>query len=82
MSYMLPGEGWQIAGRSAGMALKSGTVLLIEAEKTAMLRPRPESDTAGQAAALASVGRGWIETAEAIVRLAKEGVYVELETRP
>lgn len=76
---MMPGEGWKIAGTSAGIAMKSGTALLVDAEKTTRLRRHGNHDPQAEGAALASVARGWIEAAEAIVRLAEQGVYVELE---
>lgn len=73
-TMMMPGDGQRIAQKSAGAAMKSATNLLLDAERTARLR-----DHQAEGAALASVAQGWISAAGAIMRLADQGVYVELE---
>jgi hypothetical protein len=77
--YLLPGEGHEIAAKSVEMAISNGRVLLIEAGKVSMIRPRPDSDTPGQGAALAAAARGWIEMAETIASLSEKGIHVDLE---
>jgi hypothetical protein len=73
---MMTGEGRLTAQESAGAAIKSATGLLVEAERTARLRG---SEASAEGAALASVAQGWISMAGEIMRLADQGVYIELE---